>query len=74
QQLAAVTGTLLVRSYEQSERVYKAMRLRGYGNSRRPSSQNRGWGQPVDLAATGLCVSISLLLIGSQVWFAVPGS
>ncbi|KAB2952117.1 cobalt ECF transporter T component CbiQ [Heliorestis acidaminivorans] len=24
-------GTLLVRSYEQSERIYKAMRLRGYG-------------------------------------------
>ncbi len=29
--LAALTGTLLIRSYEQSERVYQAMRLRGYG-------------------------------------------
>lgn len=28
---ASLAGTLLVRSYEQSERVYKAMRLRGYG-------------------------------------------
>ena len=74
QQLAAVMGTLLVRSYEQSERVYKAMRMRGYGNSRRPSSKIRGWGQPADLAATGLCASISLLLIGIQLWFAVPGS
>lgn len=32
QQLAAVTGTLLIRSYEQSERVYQAMVLRGYGS------------------------------------------
>lgn len=30
-QLAALVGTLLIRSYEQSERLYKAMRLRGYG-------------------------------------------
>ncbi len=29
--LAALTGTLLIRSYEQSEQVYRAMRLRGYG-------------------------------------------
>ncbi|MBK8020998.1 MAG: cobalt ECF transporter T component CbiQ [Chloroflexi bacterium] len=30
-QLAGLMGTLLIRSYEQAERVYKAMRLRGYG-------------------------------------------
>lgn len=30
-QLAALAGTLLIRSYEQSEQVYQAMRLRGYG-------------------------------------------
>lgn len=29
--LASLAGTLLVRSYEQSEQVYKAMTLRGYG-------------------------------------------
>jgi len=29
--LASLAGTLLVRSYEQSEQVYQAMRLRGYG-------------------------------------------
>jgi cobalt/nickel transport system permease protein len=33
QQFASLTGTLLIRSYEQSERVYKAMQLRGYGAS-----------------------------------------
>ena len=35
--LAALAGTLLVRSYEQSERIYKAMCLRGYGQQPRSS-------------------------------------
>jgi len=30
--LASLAGSLLVRSYEKSERVYSAMRLRGYGS------------------------------------------
>jgi cobalt/nickel transport system permease protein len=30
--LASVSGTLLIRSYERSERIYKAMILRGYGD------------------------------------------
>ena len=30
-QMASLMGSLLIRSYEQAERVYKAMRLRGYG-------------------------------------------
>ncbi|MEB3342730.1 cobalt ECF transporter T component CbiQ [Okeania sp.] len=30
---AALTGSLLVRSYQQAERVYQAMLLRGYGNT-----------------------------------------
>lgn len=67
QQLAAVTGTLFIRSYEQSERVYKAMRLRGYGHHRQTSGQMRGWGQTADLAAVGLCATIALILIGLQV-------
>lgn len=32
-QLAAMAGTMLIRSYEQSERVYHAMTLRGYGHA-----------------------------------------
>lgn len=31
QRMAFLAGTLLIRSYERSERTYKAMRLRGYG-------------------------------------------
>lgn len=37
--LASLAGTMLVRSYEQSERVYKAMILRGYGHSSHPRDQ-----------------------------------
>lgn len=33
--LASLAGTLLVRSYEQSEQIYKAMILRGYGHTSR---------------------------------------
>ena len=33
--LASLAGSIVVRSYEQSERVYKAMVLRGYGRSPR---------------------------------------
>lgn len=34
--LAYIAGTMLVRSHEQSERVFQAMVLRGYGNGRLP--------------------------------------
>jgi len=37
--LASLAGSILVRSYEQSERVYKAMVLRGYGRSSRPRDE-----------------------------------
>lgn len=36
--LASLAGTILVRSYEQSDRVYRAMTLRGYGQA----GENRG--------------------------------
>ncbi len=36
--LAALAGSLLIRSYEQSEQVYRAMRLRGYGSLQRFST------------------------------------
>jgi cobalt/nickel transport system permease protein len=58
--LASLAGTLLVRSYEQSERVYKAMRLRGYGMGYYPqtTSWKTGWG---DLGSrTGLMLALLL--------------
>lgn len=36
---AALAGTLIIRSYEQSERVYAAMKLRGYGQTQQPTEQ-----------------------------------
>ena len=39
--LAGLAGSLLVRSYNRSERVYQAMRLRGYGRSL--SGNNQGF-------------------------------
>jgi cobalt/nickel transport system permease protein len=39
--LAAAVGTLTIRSYEQSQRVYHAMRLRGYGTGPGPSWRDR---------------------------------
>ena len=39
--LASLAGSVLVRSYERSERVYKAMVLRGYGQPTRPSEEPR---------------------------------
>jgi cobalt/nickel transport system permease protein len=39
--LASVSGSLLVRSYEQAERVYKAMAMRGYGHQPQDKSTRR---------------------------------
>lgn len=38
---ASLVGTLLIRSYEQSERVYQAMRLRGYGRLPIPDATSK---------------------------------
>ena len=70
QQLAMLAGNLLIRSYEQSERVYKAMRLRGYGYgvkrpkpslADQPSPLSWGLAGGVLAAAVGLVVAEGLL-------------
>lgn len=64
QQTASLAGTLLIRSYEQSERVYKAMRLRGYGQAQAQTNR-QDWRsiQVGNLLALGL----SLLVAGGFV-------
>jgi cobalt/nickel transport system permease protein len=54
--LAALLGTLLLRSYERSQRVYKAMRLRGYGQvtAGLPSPDQLYRTSTTTLMATGL--------------------
>ncbi|MEO1590529.1 MAG: cobalt ECF transporter T component CbiQ [Cyanobacteria bacterium J06632_22] len=63
QPLAAVTGTLLIRTYEQSERVYKAMRLRGYGNGQAVQPQTQTWGTAMDVLGVVACGAIAATLI-----------
>lgn len=55
-QAANLTGTLLIRSYEQSERVYKAMRLRGYGLQ--PALQHPNATSDWNISAIALVMSL----------------
>lgn len=57
QQLASLAGTLLLRSYEQSERVYSAMRLRGYGQPVKVQPVRRRSGSGHLASALGLAVA-----------------
>ena len=65
--LSSLAGSLLVRSYERSERVHKAMILRGYGRSERPRGEfqaTRGdlLALAVALLAAAGLVTLDLLL------------
>ncbi|MEO1132332.1 MAG: cobalt ECF transporter T component CbiQ [Cyanobacteria bacterium J06639_1] len=59
--LASVAGTLLIRSFERSEQVYRAMVLRGYGQaravSRLQSPQLRDIGATVWVACVALTIA-----------------
>ncbi len=65
--LASLTGTLLIRSYERSERVYQAMRLRGYGlyplqiSGLDPCEKSWDWG------ASGAVVTLALGFVLVQI-------
>lgn len=55
--LAILAGSLLVRSYERSERVYKAMILRGYGRAK--ISYEEFQAQPYDLQVMALMIAVA---------------
>ncbi|MEN9262056.1 MAG: cobalt ECF transporter T component CbiQ [Thermostichus sp. HHBFW_bins_43] len=63
--LASLVGTLLIRSYERAERVYQALRLRGYGQapSLLPPDTRR---DPYSWAATKLALVTAMVLVGLQ--------
>ena len=63
---AALMGSLLLRSYAQSERVYLAMRLRGYGAGPRPRGQFRATGD--DRAALALALMGAAGLAAATWW------
>ncbi|MGD1901502.1 MAG: cobalt ECF transporter T component CbiQ [Geitlerinemataceae cyanobacterium] len=62
--MALLSGTLLVRSYEQSEQIYRAMRLRGYGqqsgHKRLPPSHNG------DRLALGASVLLAIAIVVTE--------
>ncbi|MCU0536060.1 MAG: cobalt ECF transporter T component CbiQ [Hydrococcus sp. Prado102] len=71
--LASLAGTLLVRSYEQSERVYKAMRLRGYGmkgysqTTSWKSVWQEGWGDSDSRMGLMLALLLALGLVVAEI-------
>lgn len=73
QQLVTLTGSLLIRSYEQSERVYKAMRLRGYGYGVQPTimrqQQDRQDSRSVGL--TALVVTIAAGFVIAEIGLSI---
>jgi|694.fasta_scaffold08654_15 cobalt/nickel transport system permease protein len=66
EQRALLAGNLLIRSYEQSERVYRAMRLRGYGQGRpgRPGGGGKmqAWAPHWGLTIAVLAVALGLMM------------
>lgn len=56
--LASVAGTLLVRSFERSEQVYRAMVLRGYGQAKAVSRL-----QPLQLHDIGATMWVALVAV-----------
>ncbi len=69
--LAQLTGSLLVRSYERSTRVYQAMILRGYSYnfSQVSKQQKKLWSKQdkLNLLATTVTVTIAISLIIAEV-------
>ncbi|MGB3509468.1 MAG: cobalt ECF transporter T component CbiQ [Microcoleaceae cyanobacterium] len=61
---AALTGSLLVRSYQQAEQVYKAMLLRGYGNvlNQENNAMYSTSGNNITFNSDGIYLFISLII------------
>jgi cobalt/nickel transport system permease protein len=68
--LAALIGTLLIRSYEQSERIYQAMRLRGYGAAPPPRGHYRA--TPRDRLALVMVVLLALGFVLADYMLPTP--
>ncbi len=68
--LASLAGTILVRSYEQSDRVYKAMILRGYGQAggtRSGPRRDEFQAYPRDLAGLLVLVFIAVAFVVAEI-------
>jgi cobalt/nickel transport system permease protein len=69
--LASLAGTMLVRTYEQSERVYKAMILRGYGHSPRPRDQFQA--HPRDWVGLACVCLVAAGFVAMEIWLRGSG-
>lgn len=65
--LAALVGSLLVQSYDQSERVYQAMVLRGYGQA--TLSENMFQTRPLDIGWTMGLIVMAGGFIAGEIWW-----
>jgi len=63
--LASLAGSILVRSYEQSERVYEAMVLRGYGHSSRPDDDFQA--RPRDVITLGSVLILAAGFVAAEI-------
>ena len=61
--LASLIGSLFVRSYERSERVYRAMALRGYGQA---TTRDPFQARPSDVIAMGSALLVAASLIVAE--------
>jgi len=62
--LASLAGSLLVRSYERSERIYQAMILRGYGYGSSPRDEFQT--RRRDVLALGAALLVAAGVVGAQ--------
>ncbi|MFZ5942586.1 MAG: cobalt ECF transporter T component CbiQ [Bacillota bacterium] len=62
--LASMVGTMFIRSFDQSERVFSAMAIRGYGQARGFKYHTKIY--PKDLFITAVFIAISLGLLLAQ--------
>jgi cobalt/nickel transport system permease protein len=67
--LASVSGTLLIRSYVRSERIYKAMILRGYGHqtSKGIVAHSMFQAQHRDMFALGCSLLLAVLIVSVEI-------
>jgi cobalt/nickel transport system permease protein len=62
---AWLSGSLLVRSYERSEWVYRAMILRGYGQPSRPQEEFKA--RPGDALILGVVILTAAALVAGDI-------
>jgi cobalt/nickel transport system permease protein len=68
--LVALLGSLLLRSYGRSQRVYNAMRLRGYGQLSGPALSLDSPSDPVNPLATALTLTAAAALVIAEIWIS----